>query len=92
MDARQFFLDQIDSFTARFMNTLKDVDRSKELAEFQGEERRLLVKVEEMRKKQMEINDIFNKVSGAQPSKKIETIDSFKPKMIEIEQEIEVIE
>lgn len=40
----------------------------------------------------MEINDIFNKVSGAQPSKKIETIDSFKPKMIEIEQEIEVIE
>ena len=34
MDARQFFLDQIDSFTARFMNTLKDVDRSKELAEF----------------------------------------------------------
>ena len=74
------------------MNTLKDVDKSKELAEFQGEERRLQVQVEEMKKKCNSISEIFNKVATAKPQKKIETIDGLRPQMLEIEGEIDKIE
>ena len=71
------------------MNTLKDVDRSKELAEFHGEDSRLRVQVEEMRTKLFQIYDIFAKIQQAPPQNKVSTIDSCRPQMEEIEKDIE---
>ena len=79
MNVRQNFVDWIDNFTAKFINSIKDIEKAKDLAEFQGEDRRLLSKVEEMRTKYYDIIKIYATISASPADKKIDTIDSIRP-------------
>lgn len=67
------------------MNSLKDIDKSKELQEFVGEDKRIALQIDEIKSKYYQIIEIYQNIGDAPPNKKIEAIDEARPKMNLIE-------
>lgn len=64
MKIRARFNEQIDQFIDKFSKAFKNIESSNELIEYQGEDKRLQLQVEEIQKKYMEILKIFNNISS----------------------------
>jgi len=64
MSIRVNFNDQIDKFIEKFAKAFKNIESSNELIEYQGEDKRLQLQVEEIQKKYVEILRIFNNISS----------------------------
>ena len=88
MSIRVNFNDQIDKFIEKFAKAFKNIESSNELIEYQGEDKRLQLQVEEIQKKYVEILRIFNNISSQTAQKKMNYIESIKSQMKNIEKKV----
>lgn len=70
INVRSEFIQWVDSFTNKFITSLKDIEQSKDLKEFNGEDRRLYEQLEGLRDKYVQILKIFTAISNASPDQK----------------------
>jgi len=88
MAVRAQFLKWIDSFSNQFINSLKDIEKSKDLKEFMGEDKRLRMELEALRDKYMDIMKIFTTISNAPADRKVSVIEENRPHINQIESDI----
>jgi hypothetical protein len=88
MSIREQFITWIENFTHQFVSSLKDIERSRDLKEFKGEDRRLNQALEDLRDKYMQIMKIFTMISNSSADKKIDIIDRYRSQMNAIEREV----
>jgi regulator of replication initiation timing len=72
---RAQFLKWVDNFTNQFITSLRDIEQSKEVREFIGEDRRLNIQLEGLRDKYMQIMKIFTVISNAPADQKVTVIE-----------------
>lgn len=65
MNVRSQFLRWVDHFTNQFINSLRDIENSRDLKEFYKEDTRLNMQLDELRDKYMEIMKIFSLISNS---------------------------
>ena len=75
MDVRAQFQRWVDIFTNQFILSLKDIENSKDLKEFIGEDRRLNQQLEGLRDKYVQIMKIFTLISNATADQKVTVIE-----------------
>lgn len=78
MNVRQEFQQWTDRFTSQFITSLKEIENSKDLKEFIGEDRRLNMQLEGLRDKYVQIMKIFTLISNTPAEKKVQTIEANK--------------
>lgn len=88
MAVREQFQRWVEHFTIQFINSLKDIENSKDLKEFKGEDSRLKFQLEQMRDKYMEIMKIFTVISNAPAEQKVSVIEQNRTSMNQIESHI----
>ena len=71
---RTEFIDWIDSFTHKFVRSLNKIEMSKEMADYTDQDRLLSIEVKLLEGKYKRILEIFQKISQADPDKKLDTI------------------
>lgn len=79
------FNEWIDSFTHKFVRSLNKIEYSKELIEYSDQDRLLGAQVLQLQNKYKRILQIFEKISSAQPDRKLDTIQQYKKEMREID-------
>ncbi|CDW76656.1 kelch motif family protein [Stylonychia lemnae] len=88
MDVRSQFQRWVDVFTNQFILSLKDIENSKDLKEFIGEDRRLNQQLEALRDKYVQIMKIFTLISNATADQKVVVIEQNRNQMNALEAEI----
>ena len=83
---REDYIKWVDSFTQQFINSLKDIETSRDMQEFKGIDCRMHRGVEELRAQYVEIIRIFTDISKAPIEKKLHTIEANRDRVREIEQ------
>lgn len=71
---RKEFIDWIDSFTHKFVRSLNKIELSKEMSDYTDQDRLLSIEVKLLENKYKRILEIFQKISQADPDKKLDTI------------------
>ena len=79
-------MNMIDGFTNKFIDSLKIIERQKDMLEFAGEDKRKTGLINDIANKYMDIMMIFANVSNSDAERKLELIDEHRPKMAEIEE------
>lgn len=74
MQVRKEFNDWIDNFTHKFVRSLNKIETSKEMIEYADQDRLLSIQVLQLQNRYKRILQIFEKISTAQPDKKLDTI------------------
>lgn len=82
---RKEFIEWIDSFTHKFVRSLNKIEQSKEMSDHTDQDRLLSIEVKLLENKYKRILEIFQKISCADPDKKLDTIQVFKKEMRDIE-------
>ena len=62
MRIRSKFVEQIDQFINKFGTVFKNVEVSTELLEFKGEDKKMLLQVQDLQKKYFEIQKVFQTI------------------------------
>lgn len=95
MKTKQIFNERIDAFIESFAERFKDIedheimqDKDKVPTSFDGENKKIIRTVEEMRVMHSEISNIFSRIATAPAEKKIKYIDKSKSYMNEIKNEV----
>ena len=88
MNVRSQFLRWVDHFTNQFINSLRDIENSRDLKEFYKEDTRLNMQLDELRDKYMEIMKIFSLISNSSADQKVSVIEQNRPQINDIEKEI----
>ena len=71
---RTEFIDWIDSFTHKFVRSLNKIEQSKEMSDYTDQDRLLSIEVNLLESKYKRILEIFQKISLADPDKKLDTV------------------
>ncbi len=79
MTVRSQFLRWVDHFTNQFINSLRDIENSRDLKEFTNEDHRLNQQLDGLRDKYMEIMKIFSVISNAPADQKVSVIEQNRP-------------
>ena len=88
MKIKERFNASIDKFIYEFGKVFKNVEQSKDLRDFKGEDNRLLHQVDELELKYLEIQKIFANISSSTAQKRIQYIDGIKNYMKGLEKRI----
>lgn len=67
------------------MRSLNKIEQQRELVEYADQDRQLTIQVFQLQNKYKRILQIFQKISNAEPDKKLDTIMQYKREMKEIE-------
>ena len=85
INVRDQFIKWVDNFTQQFIKSLKDIDKSKELAEFQNIDSKLNKQLNDLRESYLAIIKVFTTISNSPVDQKVQTIDSHRKTMTELE-------
>lgn len=85
-------IEWIDSFTNKFVDSLKNIERSKEMEQYLGVDKKLNDQVTQLENKYLDIMKIFSAISQSPAEKKIETIQNVRAQMNAIEYEMKQID
>eukprot|EP00347_Sterkiella_histriomuscorum_P001097 403373339 len=88
MDVRSMFQRWVDTFTNQLINSLKDIEASKDLKDFTGEDRRLNQQLEGLRDKYVSIMKIFTLISNTSAEQKPHIIEQHRNQTKSLEAEI----
>lgn len=89
MEVRNEFMNLIDDYTDKFVQSLRDVDQSSELAVYAGEDKRQQQQILEMERKHATVNKIFQDILGSPEEKKVDLIINLQPQMERIRVEVQ---
>ena len=65
MEVRNRYIKHIDNFIYQFSAVFKNVDKTSELANFQGEDKKLSEQTDDLHSKYLEIIKIFNNIANS---------------------------
>ena len=85
INVREQFIKWVDNFTQQFIKSLKDIDKGKELTSFQHIDSRLNKQLNDLRESYLDIIKVFTTISNSPVDQKVQTIDSHRKTMTELE-------
>ena len=88
MKVRNRYIRHIDNFIYQFSAVFKNVDKTSELAKFEGEDKKLTAQTDDLHTKYLEIMKIFNNIANSSAQKRINYIDHVKQHMRLIEKKV----
>lgn len=88
INVREQFIKWVDNFTHQFIKSLKDIDKGKELSDFQNIDSKLNRQLNDLRESYLAIIKVFTTISNSPVDQKVQTIDSHRKTMTELEQMI----